>query len=249
MANFQYPQSAPSGDPKHIKGDKSYTNTFLWDYYYNYDGRLDYNRDQYQEQEDKQADNSAYTYYKYDRTYSNYLRLGSGTPYIIGFPGERYYEFDLSGSFSPENTNKWNSSRNLSAQHIIFSSKPGATTIAVSDSEKTGVTPSGSKYTFTPSYLNDPELGENKHAFLLNADGNSYVEDGTNTAEAKVTAFRPYFTSTVVSSGNARPATRSIIFSNEDSQLKGVDDSRDLNGHSDSVRLCAHTEYCSTPPI
>ena len=196
---------------------KEYTNTFLWKYYYSYNSYDDANSDNYQEKED----NPAY-YYKGPHTYENYLRLANGTPYIIGFPGERYYEFDLSGAFSPKNTLEWDPARNLDAQKIIFSSKPGATTIAVSDTEKAGVTKTvdGRTFTFKPSYLNDPEL-ETGYAFLLNADGNSYEEDKVNTTVAKVSAFRPYFTSTAVAS-SARPVTRSIIFNNNDSEIKGV---------------------------
>ena len=212
---------------------KKYTNTFLWDYYYSYNNYDDANYDNYQEKED----NSTY-YYKGPHTYDNYLRLANGTPYIIGFPGERYYEFDLSGKFSPKNTSSWDPSRNVKAQHIIFSSKPGETTIAVSDTEKAGVTKTVTKggkeasYTFTPSYLNDPELETGKYAFLLNTEGNSYVEDKLNTTVAKVSAFRPYFKSTEVATsggGNARAVTRSIVFSNEDSQLQGVEEKGDPN--------------------
>lgn len=202
---------------------KDYTNTFLWDYYYSYNSYDDANHDDYQEKED----NSTY-YYKGPHTYTNYLRLANGTPYIIGFPGERYYEFDLSGSFSPKNTASWGVERNLAKQFIIFSSKPGETHIAVSDNEMAGVTKTtadGKTFTFKPSYLNDSELETGKYAFLLNSDGNSYEEDKVNTTVAKVSAFRPYFTSTAVASsggGGARPVTRSIVFSNEDSELKGV---------------------------
>ena len=208
---------------------KDYTNTFLWDYYYSYNSYDDANHDDYQEKED----NSTY-YYKGPHTYENYLRLANGTPYIIGFPGERYYEFDLSGSFSPKNTASWSGQRNLAKQYIIFSSKPGDTSIGVSDNEMAGVTKTtadGKTFTFKPSYLNDSELETGKYAFLLNDDGDSYVEDKVNTTVVKVSAFRPYFTSTEVatSGGGARPVTRAIVFSNDDSQLKGVEEKGNPN--------------------
>ena len=38
-------------------------------------------------------------YYAQSHTYMGYLPLASGTPYIVRFPGERYYEFDLSSKF------------------------------------------------------------------------------------------------------------------------------------------------------
>ena len=195
---------------------KDYTNTFLWDYYYKKDSYLDYNTDEYQKQyysEDYLNDLYPVTDYPYSQ---------GGKPYLIGFPGSTYYEFDLSGNWIPEHRYREGVIASPGKQTVTFVSPAASSTtvvtIGVSDDE-TGVTVSG--YTFKPSYLNDPELESSKHAFLLNGDGNSYVEDDTNTTVAKVTAFRPYFTA-APGGGSARPVTRSIIFSNDDSEIKGV---------------------------
>jgi hypothetical protein len=59
-------------------------------------------------------------------------------------------------------------------------------------------------------------------AFFLNSDGNSYVK---TAAATEAVPFRPYFTTTTT----AREKTRSIIFNNDDEQLKGVEE-RDLRG-------------------
>ena len=209
-AEFKYPV-ANSDD-----GDKDYTNTFLWDYYYSYNNKKyqdgnttgeDQNTDEYQE------DDASRDYYKTEHTYRNYPRLAGATPYIIGFPGNRYYEFDLSGNF--EAVTAMNTiPKQLGQQTITFASKPGATTIEVSD-DATGVTEDG--YTFKPSYLNNPDVETGKHAFLLNSDGNSYVE--TDASTASVYAFRPYFIATPASSPSRQ--TRSIVFSqNDDDQKK-----------------------------
>ena len=38
-------------------------------------------------------------YYTQQHTYAGYQPLKAGTPYVVRFPGERYYEFDLSSAF------------------------------------------------------------------------------------------------------------------------------------------------------
>ena len=83
-AAFNYPNSA--GDAKNV------TNTFLWDYYYSKNTQLDKNTDTYQ------------TYYSEARNMPQYPLLATAKPYIIGFPGKTYYEFDLSGEFVARNT-------------------------------------------------------------------------------------------------------------------------------------------------
>ena len=42
---------------------------------------------------------AANSYYDANHTYEGYPLLTSGVPYIVRFPGERYYEFDLSSEF------------------------------------------------------------------------------------------------------------------------------------------------------
>ena len=199
-----------------VDGVKYYTNTFLWDYYYSHNDYDDQNRDDYQENDDNR------NYYRSGREYPNYPRLAAATPYVIGFPGERYYEFDLSGKFTAT-TAAATIPAKLDPQVITFASATGIS-IGVSDDEKDGVTQSD--YTFKPTYLNNPGVTTGKHAFLLNGDGDSYVEDATATTAA-VTAFRPYFEAAPATP--ARAITRSIVFSdNTDEQLKGVEE-RDLD--------------------
>ena len=213
-ADFNYP-TANSAD-----GNKDYTNTFLWDYYYKFNDYKDLNSDKYQENDER------YYYYKYPRTIKNYPRLAAAMPYIIGFPSKSYYEFDLSGKF--EATTAWETptinGELLGAQTITFASKPGAT-INVSDTEIGEVVSSNSANgcTFMPSYLNNPDVTEGKTSFILNAEGNSYVEDKTAT-KAAVVAFRPYFEAGTITPASSRQFTRSIVFSDNISSLGGDDD-------------------------
>ena len=202
-ANLTYPIAA--GD------DKEYTNTFLWDYYYKntaVHNQKDKNDDTYQ------------TYYETSHTYKKYPLLEGKKPYIIGLPSKTFYEFDLSGSFEAENTAA--AIKKLDRQTITFASKTGIS-IGVSDGEMGGVKKDG--YTFKPSYMNYTKMESGKHAFLLNSDGNSYVE--TDVEEPAVVAFRPYF---IAPTSDDSRVTRSIIFSNDVSDDLGKDhDQRDAN--------------------
>ena len=158
-ANMSYP-AANSSD-----GNKDYTNTFLWDFYYSYNDYQDLNKDEYQENDD------SHYYYKDARTHVNYPRLAAGTPYIIGFPSKRYFEFDLSGNFEATTAKEAHKidGKIIGAQTITFASKPGDTTIRVSDDENVGV--EHDNYSFKPNYLNE-EL-PNGH-FAMNNNGDAY---------------------------------------------------------------------------
>ena len=202
VATLTYP-AANSTD-----GKKEYTNTFLWDYYYSHNSYHDLNADEYQE------DDENHNYYKYGREYPNYPRLANGKAYIIGFPGERYYEFDLSGNFKAA-TAEATIPAKVEQQTITFASATGAT-IAISDSE-TGDkhTYKNSDYTFKPNYLN-MEVDEN--GYVLNSEGNQYdrVTSSTATDAKTVLPFRPYFT---VKPAGSREATRSIVFSGDGADM------------------------------
>ena len=187
-------------------GKKDYLNTFLWDYYYSYDSYLDKNTDEYKK-----------TYYKEGHTYSNYAYSVAGKPYIIGLPGNRYYEFDLSGQFVPQNTHLGNIKK-LDPQTITFASNP-AIQIAVSDKELQQQTVTADGYRFVPSYSNTT-LTTAGTGYVLAADGGSFDK---NAAGVVSSAFRPYFTAT----SGTRATTRSIIFGSDESELKGVEEHGD----------------------
>ncbi len=207
-------------------------NTFLWDYYYNdADGinHKDANADDYQ------------TYYNTSRTYQNYAYLTAGVPYIISFPGSRYYEFDMSGQFTPSNTaaKTWSTLR-AGGQNITYVSAVGAT-IGVSDNlaMKASVNKPGSgtpvvEYVYTGTFLNDaPEAvsAGGKAHYAINAAGTQFdkvftpeplaagatTEQQTaynnNVSAAKYVPFRAYFNVAPSASGapERSPLVRSIV--------------------------------------
>ena len=199
-AAFNYPDAA--GDDTKTVG-----NTFLWDYYYSKNEQKDANTDTYQ------------TYYKQSRSNDAYPLLATAKPYIIGFPGKTYYEFDLSGEWTAKNT-ATTAPAQLSKQSISFVSVPNIP-IGVSDDELNAVT--ADNYSFMPNYMSKKEEG-----FLMNATGSSF--DVTPTGGSATVPFRPYF----VASSTPAPSydvTRSIHFdSSESSFTIDEDPSDELTG-------------------
>ena len=200
-ATFSYPTTT---DGSETMSKKEVKNTFLWDYYYLAafgHNHKDLNEDTYQ------------TYYKSKREYQPYPLVTKATPYLIGFPGVTYYEFDLSGEFYANTTADPNHPSKLNKQTITFASQTG-TTIGVSDDEMTGVTikDSGNKpYNFRPSYLNE-DMDAGTDAWAPYEDGSKYEKIPGSGDATHVDAFRPYF---VFTGTRSAPAPRYIFFSND----------------------------------
>lgn len=195
-ATFSYPTD--TGD------DKQVDNTFLWDYYYSKNVQKDANADTYQ------------TRYQNGRTLTGYPLLATATPYMIGFPGKTFYEFDLSGEWKVKNT-ATTAPAQLGKQTVSFVSVPGIT-IEVSDDEISASAIDG--YKFMPNYMSKKVTG-----YLMNTDGNSF--DKTPAEGAAATPFRPYFEA--ASPNGARP--RSILFTSIDLPYNfGNDDNEDPSG-------------------
>lgn len=187
VAVFNYPdevtgESVPS---------KTATNTFLWDYYYSKESRQDKNTDTYQQ------------YYSEDRTYAGYPYLTAGIPYLIGFPGRKYYEFDLTGVFEPQNT-KEDIAALGEEQVITFASKANGMIPVSSETAVVGEG-TGTGYNFVPCLVESEH--EANYDYVLNADGSSF-DKVTSSGELTV-PFRPFFTSTDRYNASR---TRSILF-------------------------------------
>ena len=202
---FGYPNAVPNA----AGAGKTVENSFLWDYYYK--------NETVHEQQDANSDIYLQYrhYYETPRSYANYPLLKAATPYILGLPGETYYEFDLSGKFRAENTKV--SIPQLGKQIITFASATGAT-IGVSDDEMTGkvVKYGNNDYTFKPSYMNEA-LEASSNSYTLNAAGDSYNKV---TAATNVSAFRPYFT-VAASASPAPQKPQQIVFDTNSSLNDG----------------------------
>ena len=205
---------------------KEYTNTFLWDYYYNRDNYLDKNEDEYQEKYYSK------NYLKKLYPVTNYPFSKGGSAYIIGFPGSTYYEFDLSGSFEPLNRYGKDDIRLRKPQIVTFASLKG-TDIDVSDDEASRAKAIDG-LTFKPNYMNEKFKAGTTSTYTLHAeydsdnngevDCSSFVKVPASPGDdTPVAAFRPYF----VGSPSASRAVKPIVFAQTDG-LKAVE-----KGHGD----------------
>ena len=191
-AAFNY----PTGDGE----DKQVDNTFLWDYYYSKNGQQDANADIYQ------------TKYQYGRSMTDYPLLATATPYMIGFPGKTFYEFDLSGEWKVKNT-ATTAPAQLGKQTISFVSEPGIT-IGVSDDEISSYASNSAidGYKFMPNYMSKSVTG-----YLMNQDGNSFNQ--TPAGGSAATPFRPYFVAASSQGAKKRVAERIVFSMNEDTSF------------------------------
>ena len=216
-ADFNYPDAISGGD------DKECTNTFLWDYYYQYNStpRPDSNTDIFQQE-----------YYNDTRSYADYAYAATAKPYIIGFPGKTYYEFDLSGSWKASNS--YTEIDQLGKQTITFASKAGIA-IAVSDDELAAAAAEATAdgYTFTPNYTGKEVAAG---TFLLNAEGSSYVKQ---TAAATAVPFRPYFVKTAGARQKGSGGEVEAIAFNQTRSSFGVDDRDPSEGATGYLEIYA----------
>lgn len=205
-ANFTYP-NAVGTDVREVE------NTFLWDYYYEGNhGHQDNNGDTYQDADKTQ-------YYSYTRNYTGYPLLTNGVPYIIGFPGKTYYEFDLSGEWAATSTGT-TAPKPIGKQTITFVSAEGVT-IGVSDTElERKPADEHNGYYFKPNYLNievkAPTETTDPNSYVMASDGGSYEK--VASGKKSVSAFRTYFQA---DPKVVKAPTRSIVFSNISSQFGG----------------------------
>ncbi|MBO6125150.1 MAG: hypothetical protein J6P55_04735 [Bacteroidaceae bacterium] len=227
MARFTYPAKSDGAVmQKTTDYNAAVTNTFLWDYYYNATtghNHKDYNKDTYQE------------YYKEARQYADYPMLKATTPYLIGFPGKTYFEFDLSGTFSATTTASPNPAK-LTKQTISFVSQKNIS-IGVSDDDIAEATTASTKngYAFVPSFMSQ-SVAAGENTYTLKGDGSSYDKVPAAPGDATtVQPFRPYFAAVASPTKEYKYETRSILFSND--EIGDLHPDEDLSDELDKGNL------------
>jgi hypothetical protein len=198
LANF--------GAPAAGSYSKNYTNTYLWDTFYSKNERYDANSDLFQD-----------NYYNSSKTYSNYPLYHAATPYLIGFPGSTYYEFDLSGVFGNNhealNTKDDTQINAPNAQPIIFVSADNAS-IAVSDDELAGAVAVAGGYQYCSAYASKKLAAG---SFMLNTDGSKYLQQ----SETTTIPFRPYFVPGTSGTRSSDHPKKAILIGEASSKPKG----------------------------
>ncbi len=230
---------------------KTATSTFLWDYYYegttSAGDNTDENTDAYQRQ-----------YYQNARDYDGYAYQQAATPYLVGFPGSNYYEFDLSGGFIAQNSGSGTPAQ-LNRQTISFVSQTGIS-IAVSDDETNEAAVAASGYAFKPNYLNRqlPVSTGLEAYYVMNDEASAFVQTtaAMTAAQRSLLPFRCYFAAAQsAGEGGSAPALRSapdkLLIGNSDAEPAPQPDLTGLHVWTKRGRICISnaTENELTLPI
>lgn len=152
----------------------------------------------------KMYNKEANSYYAEEHTYTSYPLLTKDVPYIVRFPGERYYEFDLSNGFYNNIMNKQEPAQTVAFHAYAPDSEGqklyGAIIIPITTDMKTihnGYTHQG---TFAAKAVANGEV------FGMNADGTAFDDASTL---GTVMPFRTYMSkATTASSARATSQTR-----------------------------------------
>ena len=120
--------------------------------------------------------------------FSDYLPLTQGVPYIVSFPGSRYYEFDLSSEFYKTTIG------NATPQTVTFSAYgpdrsdvrnyAQQVQVPVTDVMQTSVSTQSMDYAHTGTFI-----AKSNAQYSINADGTAFESTGAN-----VLPFRTYMT-------------------------------------------------------
>lgn len=173
-------------------------------------------------------------YYTQQHTYKGYQPLKAGTPYVVRFPGERYYEFDLSSAF-------YNNLKNAKepAQTITFhafgenysgddAKKKGAIVIPITAEMKTAASGYAHMGTFAAR-----EVAEGA-VYGMNAQGTAFDDASTL---ATVMPFRTYMAKTQTAA-QTRSANPSVIHIAETTGIDRIEP--EVNGNEEDSESGDH---------
>lgn len=166
------------------------------------------------------------SYYAKDHEYQDYIPLTAGVPYIVRFPGERYYEFDLSSKFYYSILNK-----KEDPQTITFHAYGSA---SEEPQKKAIVIPiTADMKTVSNGYAHWGTFAAKKEAnggiYALNTEGTAF----SNTAISQtVMPFRTYMTTLMTNDRTRSSEVPSVIRISETTGIDRIEP--EINGNDDT---------------
>lgn len=164
------------------------------------------------------------SYYAKDHEYQDYIPLTAGVPYIIRFPGERYYEFDLSSKFYNSILNKKEDPQTITF-HAYANKEPQnrAIVIPITADMKTVSDGYAHRGTFAAKEV------ANGGIYALNTEGTAF----SNTATSQtVMPFRTYLTTESTNAGARSSEVPSVIRISETTDIDRIEP--EINGNDDT---------------
>ena len=166
------------------------------------------------------------SYYAKDHEYQDYIPLTAGVPYIIRFPGERYYEFDLSSKFYNSILNKKEDPQTITFHAYGSESEElqkKAIVIPITADMKTVSDGYAHRGTFAAKKV------ANGGIYALNTEGTAF----SNTATSQtVMPFRTYLTTESTNAGARSSEVPSVIRISETTGIDRIEP--EINGNDDT---------------
>ena len=166
------------------------------------------------------------SYYANNHEYKDYIPLAAGVPYIVRFPGERYYEFDLSSKFYNSLLNKKEDPQTITFHaYGLASEEPQkkAIVIPITADMKTVSNGYAHRGTFAAKEV------ANGGIYALNTEGTAFCNTATSQT---VMPFRTYLTKESANAGARSSAVPSVIRISETTGIDRIEP--EINGNDDT---------------
>ena len=166
------------------------------------------------------------SYYANNHEYKDYIPLAAGVPYIVRFPGERYYEFDLSSKFYNSLLNKKENPQTITFHaYGLASEEPQkkAIVIPITADMKTVSNGYAHRGTFAAKEV------ANGGIYALNTEGTAFCNTATSQT---VMPFRTYLTKESANAGARSSAVPSVIRISETTGIDRIEP--EINGNDDT---------------
>lgn len=164
------------------------------------------------------------SYYANNHEYQDYIPLTAGVPYIVRFPGERYYEFDLSSKFYNSILNKKENPQTITF-HAYANKEPKnrAIVIPITADMKTVSDGYAHRGTFAAKEV------ANGGIYAINAEGTGFCNTATSQT---VMPFRTYLTTESTNAGARSSAVPSMFRISETTGIDRIEP--EINGNDDT---------------
>lgn len=164
------------------------------------------------------------SYYANNHEYQDYIPLTAGVPYIIRFPGEQYYEFDLSSKFYSNLLNKKENPQTITF-HAYANMEPQKKAIVIPITTDMQTVSDGYAHrgTFAAREV------ANGGIYAINAEGTGFCNTATSQT---VMPFRTYLTTESTNAGTRSSAVPSVIRISETTGIDRIEP--EINGNDDT---------------
>lgn len=166
------------------------------------------------------------SYYANNHEYKDYIPLAAGVPYIVRFPGERYYEFDLSSKFYNSLLNKKEDPQAITFHaYGLASEEPQKKAIVIPITADMKTVSSGYAHqgTFAAKKV------ANGGIYAINTEGTAF----SNTATSQtVMPFRTYLTKESTNARTRSSEAPSVIRISETTGIDRIEP--EINGNDDT---------------